>query len=304
MTKAVFTTRIDPSYDDRLDQRYHFPRTYLGQAEKAVGDWVVYYEPRRAGGGLSSGGRQAYFATARVTSIIRDPKRDDHFYALLNDFLEFEHPAPFRQAGKYYESGLQRDDGQTNKGAFGRSVRTMPDVEFDAILAAGFGRLFGSPTAEPEHGWVDTLQEETEPYDAGPVQRSVVEQLTRRPFRDVAFRASVRAAYDNTCAITGLRILNGGGRPEVQAAHIRPVSDGGSDSVRNGLALSATVHWMFDRGLISVDEDESLLTARDKMPDALSTLLRPDRKLLTPARAEEKPHPDELRYHRETVFKG
>lgn len=304
MTKAVFTTRVDPSYDDLPEQRYHFPRTYLNQAKEAIGDWIVYYEPRRSGGGVSSGGRQAYFATARITAIDDDPRRSDHYYAIVRDYLEFEHPVPFKDQGGYYETALQREDGETNKGAFGRSVRTMPDVEFDAILAAGFGRLFGSPTADPERGWVDTLQEETVPYDAGPVERPIVERLTSRPFRDVAFRASVRAAYDNTCAVTGLKLLNGGGRPEVQAAHIRPVAEKGSDSVRNGLALSATVHWMFDRGLISVDEDFSLLTAKSAIPEPLTSLLRPDRKLIVPKRAEDRPHPDELRYHRETIFKG
>lgn len=29
MTKAVLTTKIDPTYDDLPEQRYHFPRTYL-----------------------------------------------------------------------------------------------------------------------------------------------------------------------------------------------------------------------------------------------------------------------------------
>jgi putative restriction endonuclease len=42
--------------------------------------------------------------------------------------------------------------------------------------------------------------------------------------------------------MTGLRIFNGSGRAEVQAAHIRPVADNGPDSVRNGLALSSTIH--------------------------------------------------------------
>ncbi|MGH6673150.1 MAG: HNH endonuclease [Xanthobacteraceae bacterium] len=44
--------------------------------------------------------------------------------------------------------------------------------------------------------------------------------------------------------MTGLQIINGGGRAEVQAAHIRPVAAGGFDSVRNGLALSGTIHWI------------------------------------------------------------
>jgi len=55
--------------------------------------------------------------------------------------------------------------------------------------------------------------------------------------------------------MSGLMLRNGGGRPEVQTAHIRPVESRGSDSVRKGLALSGTLHWMFDRGLISVADD-------------------------------------------------
>jgi hypothetical protein len=89
----------------------------------------------------------------------------DHLYACASDYLEFDTPVPFRENGKYFESILMKEDG-------------------------------------------------------------------------------------NTCAVTGLCLLNGGGRPEVQAAHIRAVEANGPDTVRNGLALTATVHWMFDRGLI------------------------------------------------------
>ena len=64
--------------------------------------------------------------------------------------------------------------------------------------------------------------------------------------------------------MTGLRIINGGGRSEVQAAHIRPVASSGPDSVRNGLALSGTAHWMFDRGLLSIGDDYSILIAHDR----------------------------------------
>ncbi len=71
MAKAILTTKIDPTYDDLPEQRYHFPRTYLRQVEAARGDWIVYYEPRRPSGDLmKSGGKQAYFATARISDII------------------------------------------------------------------------------------------------------------------------------------------------------------------------------------------------------------------------------------------
>ncbi len=84
MPKAILTTKVDPTYDDLPEQRYHFPRTYLRQVEAAKGDFVIYYEPRRSSDDPASrGGRQAYFATARIVDVIPDPTRADHFYALV-----------------------------------------------------------------------------------------------------------------------------------------------------------------------------------------------------------------------------
>jgi putative restriction endonuclease len=42
-------------------------------------------------------------------------------------------------------------------------------------------------------------------------------------------------AYDERCAISGLRLSNGGGRAEVEAAHIRPVEHNGADSLSDEL---------------------------------------------------------------------
>ncbi|MGV6848687.1 MAG: HNH endonuclease, partial [Marinibacterium sp.] len=139
---------------------------------------------------------------------------------------------------------------------------------------------------------------------AGAFSRPVLERLTRRPYRDVAFRRKVREAYGYRCAMSGLRLRNDGGRPEVQAAHIRPVDKEGSDSVRNGLALSGTLHWMFDRGLIAVAEDgQTILVSRNKVPaDVVSRLLPADGKLLRPGDPRDAPHPRNLRWHRENVF--
>jgi putative restriction endonuclease len=41
MTKAVFTTKVTPSYKDLPEDRYHFPRTYLNFVQQAVGDYIV-----------------------------------------------------------------------------------------------------------------------------------------------------------------------------------------------------------------------------------------------------------------------
>src|SRR5579862_768040 len=124
MTKAVLTTKVEPAYDDLPEVRYHFPHTYLRQVEAANGDWVLYYEPRRANSSEASrNGRSAYFATARIVRIERDPNLADHFYAFVEYFLPLPRAVPFREGGASYERGLTKDDGSTNKGAFGRAVR-------------------------------------------------------------------------------------------------------------------------------------------------------------------------------------
>jgi len=107
------------------------------------------------------------------------------------------------------------------------------------ILQAGYARMLGVATAGGHMGDGDRLaisglsEQEQETFD-----RPIVERLVARPFREAAFAGAVKSAYADTCAMTGLKIINGGGRAEVQAAHIRPVADRGPDSVRNGLALS------------------------------------------------------------------
>ena len=120
MAKAVLTTKAVSAYDDLPEHKYHFPRTYLRQVTAAVADWIVYYEPRRPTQTLSSyGGRQSYFAIARIDSISVDPLLQDNFYAHVSGYLQFDHPVPFAIGDQYFESGLRKEDGSTNRGAFG-----------------------------------------------------------------------------------------------------------------------------------------------------------------------------------------
>lgn len=295
MTNAVFTSSVSSIYDDLIEQRYHFPRTYLRRVEETIGDWVVYYEPRRTSGPRSATGRQAYFATAQVVDVVADPARADHFYARMRGYGDFEHPVPFRDATGYRESMLQREDQKTNKGAFGHAVRLIPRAEFDDIIQRGIS-MQPDPWEMPPHA----LAEEAPEY----VIRPVVATLTNRKIRDATFRRQVRSAYRNTCAVTGLRLINGGGRPEVQAAHIRPVEADGPDAIRNGIALTSTAHWLFDRGLMTFSDDFRVLLSPHGIPDDLDKLVRPGRILDVPDAHALRPHPTYLRWHRENCFKA
>jgi putative restriction endonuclease len=301
MTKAVFTTKVTPSYKDLPERLYHFPRTYLNHVQQTVGDYIVYYEPRRSSAELSSrGGRQSYFAVARVASVIEDNALADHFFAIIDGttYLDFDAAVPFFEHDEYYESALEKDDGSTNKGAFGRAVRLIPDGEFDRILKAGFAPVLGENGVSQEIA----LPGFSEP--PAPFERPIVEMMVSRPFRERSFMHNVRAAYSNRCAITGLRLINGGGRPEVQAAHIQPVASKGPDSVRNGLALSGTVHWMFDRGLISIGDDYKILIAKNHVPDDAARFLNQNGLINLPKDPTLRPNAYYLKFHRDTVFKG
>ena len=300
MTKAVFTTKVTPSYKDLPEERYHFPRTYLNYVQQTVGDYIVYYEPRRSSAELSSrGGRQSYFGVARVDSVVEDPALPDHYFAIIDraTYLDFDAAVPFYEGDEYYESALKKDDGSTNKGAFGRAVRLIPDGEFDRILKSGFALILG-----------ENLTSEVTPpgfsEPPAPFERPMVEMMVSRPFRERSFMHNVRAAYSNRCAITGLRLINGGGRPEVQAAHIQPVASKGPDSVRNGLALSGTVHWMFDRGLVSIGDDYKILVAENHVPEDAVRLLNENGVIHLPKDQTLYPNAHYLKFHRDQVFKG
>jgi putative restriction endonuclease len=298
MTKAVFTTKVTPSYNDLPEVRYHFPSRYLGQVRQTIGDHIVYYEPRRSSVELSSfGGRQSYFGVARVTAVVEDTQLADHYYALVDDYLDFDQPVPFSEGTDYYESALRKDDGTTNRGAFGWAVRLIPDNEFDRILKSGFAPVL-SESLVPQGVMRSEISEPHVPFE-----RPIVEMTVSRPFRERSFMHNVRAAYSNKCAITGLRLINGGGRPEVQAAHIQPVASKGPDSVRNGLALSGTVHWMFDRGLISIGDDYKILISKNHVPDDAVRLLNQNGMINLPKDQTLYPNAHFLKFHRDFVFK-
>ena len=215
MAKVVFTVRPGSVYDDLPEERYHFPHTYLRVARDAIGDWILYYEPRR------DHGRQAYVATARVTTVDPDPSTPDHFYARIADYIEFKNPVPFRVADddgfRYFESALRKADGSVNLGTFQRAVHGIPEDEY--LMIVRMGMLGETVSAHPEVDGADMAAEPEVDYG-----RRILESLVARPVRDVAFREVVLSAYSSACAMTGLRLVNGGGQAEVEAAHIRPVS--------------------------------------------------------------------------------
>lgn len=294
MTKLVLLHKANSIYEDEPDVVYDFPKAYLKAATEAVGDWVIYYEPVKAG-------PRGYFAVAKINRIIPKPGVEGRFLAIIEpgSFLAFDHEVPRLIDGRPLESTLAAEDDRPKAGGAQQlAMRRLPDAEFAAILRLGLPQDLVAQE-EQRYGSSENNFDE----GAAAFERPVIERLTSRPYRDVAFRRKVREAYDYRCAVSGLRLRNGGGRPEVQAAHIRPVERQGSDSVRNGLALSGTLHWMFDRGLIAVAEDHTILVSRNKVPsDVAERLVHSRGRLWLPQDRRNWPHPENLRWHRENIF--
>lgn len=266
--KAIFDTKAKSAYDDEITQHYHFPSRYLNVAERCINDWIVYREPRAGGGSL------AYFATAKVDRIIPDHETPNHFYALMTDYFHFDNPVPWTLDNRYWEEDLRAiDTAQVGVFMRGKSIRAISDFDFQQIVSAGLKQSITSdetPIAEISAYGFSEVGSDFDMRGA----RKITEVLVNRKIRDASFRRNVLNAYDGKCSFTNLKILDRKGNSEVQAAHIRSVADNGPDILRNGLALSSTAHWMFDRHLLSLTDDYRLLIAESQIPDRYLRLLK------------------------------
>ena len=95
--------------------------------------------------------------------------------------------------------------------------------------------------------------------------------------RDAKFSLQVLPAYNFTCALTRYRMLAIDGKTAVDAAHIHQFKRGGPNDPTNGIALSKTAHWLFDRGFWSISDDHRVLV-QDRLFDeagAAGLLLKP-----------------------------
>ena len=156
-------------------------------------------------------------------------------------------PVPWKRAGRYAERSLREVQEPSQIGARlrGNSVRQLETSDFNEIVECGLTQTLARENAIKlglDSGTLDSTTNSLIDEYALLGERRIAEMLVNRKIRDARFRGAICEAYDNRCAVTGLRIITGGGRAEVQAAHIWPVKDGGPDVVQNGIALSATAH--------------------------------------------------------------
>ena len=287
LTAGVLVTRRFPGYKDVTGVRYHYPKSkYQRSIEQLVGSLVLFYEPRRGGSSMSAttGGRSAFTSFAYIDSTRDDPDDPTHGYAELRYFMEFNTLVP-GSATAIPLTSLQT------------AVKLIPFQQATHIVMMGISAPIH--IGEVRAGLTDIGEL------AGIQQREFRDVVHNKAVRDASFRYRVvEHAYDGKCAFTGVRMTNGNGRAEADAAHIQAVSDGGPDSVRTGIALMKSLHWAFDRGLLSMTDDGSILTVDRGIDAPIRGLLASNGKAFLPRAEDLRPHPAFLQWHRNNRFKG
>ena len=295
---GVLVHRSDSIYDDSPAERYQFPRQYLARVKACVGDWVVYYEPRKVAG------TRGYFAVDKVQQVIPDPGAPGMYLALIEpgSYLGFANPVPFSDGVGLVEQGLLNEQGRIS-GRAQSAVRPLSPDDFKRIVELGLEETAPLMPRVGEFPSSSGFRENQAPFEFDEL-RDRASFTVSRIVRDRVFRTIVLRAYDQRCAVTGLSFINGGGRAEVAAAHIRPVEANGPDIVNNGIALSGTAHWMFDRGLISLSDDLQILISRQANdPESIRAFINDSGRAFPPLRSSDRPHPHFLQWHREHCFK-
>lgn len=117
-----------------------------------------------------------------------------------------------------------------------------------------------------------------------------------------AFRALVADEYEQTCAITGEKLL-----PALEAAHIKPFSLGGPHKISNGILIRRDLHALFDRGYLAIVLEKNHSNYKVLISSKVSVesdykKLNNSKLIIVPDNYVNKPNPEFLTWHYENIF--
>ena len=176
---GVFIHRSDSIYDDSPAERYQFPSQYLGRVKACVGDWIVYYEPKKV---VDTRG---YFAVAKIQQVIPDPKAPGMHLALIEpgSYLDFANPVPFNDAAGPVERGVLNEQWA--------AFRSCP-IRGAADLAGRFQAYCGA--------WVLKKTAPLLPRLGDLRAACWISRKTRRPFSSISNANAQVSRYRGLCA--------------------------------------------------------------------------------------------------------
>lgn len=138
-----------------------------------------------------------------------------------------------------------------------------------------------------------------EAYVARQLLRLQDEEEEEQVLRGAAFKRKVPELYGHRCAVTGLKVESRRNASLIDACHIVPWADSFNDTITNGIALCPNMHRAFDRGLISIANDMTLLVTPDLRENDNAYAIRPfaGKRLLLPQERQHWPAQENLTSH-------
>lgn len=125
------------------------------------------------------------------------------------------------------------------------------------------------------------------------------EEYVAQLFNASNFRDFLMVGYQELCAVSRTvirsdRFLN------LEAAHIKPNSHGGLFLPNNGLALSRDLHFAFDKGFFTINDDFTIRVHDEVTSDYLKNY--DGEKIYVPSDNFFQPSQENLAYHQNEVF--
>lgn len=191
----------------------------------------------------------------------------------------------------------------------GEWIPTPPD--FSSNIVQGKGYDLTSTTGQ--HLWQEVRarleRQVTQEAVAGPATGAVLEgprfgsPVAVAPrLGQGAFRLLVTDIYSRRCAVTQERAL-----PVLEAAHIRPYSEGGEHSLTNGILLRSDLHRLLDSGYMTIDpNDRTIVVSRrlkEEFDNGRDYYPFQGRRPTFPSDLRSTPSKENLLYHAEKIFR-
>ena len=117
-----------------------------------------------------------------------------------------------------------------------------------------------------------------------------------------SFRVLVTDAYKRRCAFTRTPVLH-----VLEAAHIKPYSQGGTHSVTNGILLRQDFHTLFDEGYLTVTTEHKIEVSRrikEEFENGHEYYSLSGHQIALPEARQLRPAAEVLRWHNENIFRG
>ena len=226
------------------------------------GDYAVFEK-------LSEEG-QVYYSLTRVT-------QEDNAYGFLSDLM--------------------------NKEASGNKSNLIIEADFDFISKPNLTQEDSIVVTQEAQ---DVIQKEVNAIigatndDEDDAESSEEDFMGSSFFNSVLFRDLVMNAYEYKCAITG-RVIRYKDLYNLEAAHIKPQAHRGTFLPCNGIAMSRDMHFAFDKGFFTIDENYTIIVS-EEINDSWFYKEYNGKRIFVPKEPFYRPKLSYLKHHQENIF--